>query len=201
MNYRAGDSNPFQELAANLERLLPIGLALAAWAAATWAKLKKKPEGTPAAAGEDERTRRVQEEVRRKIAERRGRRTELDEPPVRAAPAGSAVDREWRGRRGEFRPIDPFGGPPRPRLWPAAPPAGVPLPPDDAMAKRERQERIVAPVPAPEPAAARTSAGPVPGPAAQDPVISPWLAQLREPSGVRRAIILREILGTPVGLR
>ena len=44
---------------------------------------------------------------------------------------------------------------------------------------------------------------PIGGPAGQSAQlpISPWLAELRDPSGVRRAILLREILGPPISLK
>jgi hypothetical protein len=37
--------------------------------------------------------------------------------------------------------------------------------------------------------------------AAAVPAARAWMADLREPQSARRAIVLREILGTPVGLR
>ena len=80
MSYSARGSDPVQELLANLHNFVPIALALAAWAAATWSKLKKKQgAAAPPATDEAERTRRVQEEVRRKIAERRARSAEAPE--------------------------------------------------------------------------------------------------------------------------
>jgi hypothetical protein len=206
MNYSARGSEPLQVLAANLHNLLPIGLAVAAWAAATWSKLKKKQAGEkPPAADEAERTRRVQEEVRRKIAERRGRQPES--PPVREVPGRPARGETWRERaRREIAPVDPFGGPGRRLAKPA--PAASPAPrpfsppePDDSGA-RERQQWLTEQALVREATAARTAAG-----LAQtalttpSPVVSPWLTELREPSAVRRAIVLREILGPPVGLR
>ena len=210
MSYSARDSDPLQVLLANLHNLLPIGLALAAWAAATWSKLKKKSSAAAPAAEEDPaRTRRVQEDVRRKIAERRSRYAqEEDEPavPVPGPAARPAMGEGWRGllERGP-QPIDTFGGPNR-RAVKAAP---APVPPvvrsaapDDAAA-RERQRWLAASqardLKSDGPRfAADAAAAPLVAPVT---VVSPWLEELREPGSVRRAIVLREILGTPVGLR
>ena len=63
----------------------------------------------------------------------------------------------------------------------------------------ERQRRLAAMSRAVEPVPALPAFGTALD--AQPVVISPWLAELREPAGVRRAILLREILGPPVGLR
>jgi hypothetical protein len=211
MSYSAR-SDPLQELFANLHNLLPIGLALAAWAAATWSKLKKKSSTAAAPEGEEaERTRRIQEDVRRKIAERRSRYAQEEEEPAApppVAPARSAMGEGWRGlleRERGPRPLDPFGGPNR-RAVKAAP-APVPLParaasPDDSEI-RERQRWLAAAqtrdLKADGPRfAADAAAAPLAAPA---PVVSPWLEALREPGSVRRAIVLREILGAPVGLR
>lgn len=216
MSYSARSSDPLQELFANLHNIVPIALALAAWAAATWSKLKKKPSTAAAPEADDtERTRRIQEDVRRKIAERRSRYTEEEDEPAAAPPvttARSAMGEGWRGllererasRRGP-QTLDPFGGPNRraPKIAP------VPIPPPvrsasaDDSAARERQRWL---------AAAQASDLKADGPrfaadaavaplVAPPPVVSPWLEELREPGSVRRAIVLREILGPPVGLR
>lgn len=213
MSYSARDSDPLQMLFANLHNVLPIALALAAWAAATWSKLKKKSSTAAAPAGDDaERTRRIQEDVRRKIAERRSRYTEEEDEPAVPPPvtaARPAMGEGWRGlleRERGPRQLDPFGGPSR-RAVKAAP-VSIPPPPvrsaslDDSAA-RERQRWLAAAeardLKADGPQfAADAALAPLAAPA---PVVSPWLEELREPGSVRRAIVLREILGAPVGLR
>jgi hypothetical protein len=211
MSYSAR-SDPFQELFANLHNILPIGLALAAWAAATWSKLKKKSSTAAAPAADDaERTRRIQEDVRRKIAERRSRYTEEDNEPAVPPPVAAArpaMGEGWRGlleRERGPQPLDPFGGPNR-RAVKAAP-APIPVqvrtasPNDSEILERQRwlaaaQTRDLK---ADGPRfAADAAAAPLVAPA---PVVSPWLQELREPGSVRRALVLREILGAPVGLR
>ncbi len=217
MSYSARGSDPLQELIEIFSNILPIGLlaliAGGAWLMATLRKLKQKEAAaTPPAVDEAERTRRVQEEVRRKIAERRGRQSEEDEParaPVPGA-ARSAMGEGWRGmmERREIPSLDSFGGPNRRPV--KAAPAPVP-PPVDRSADRGRSGRAGAPAvagrrPALRQASRQRSAlcperGAASAGARPPPVVSPWLVELREPGSVRRAIVLREILGVPVGLR
>jgi len=101
---------------------------------------------------EAERTRRVQEDIRRKIAQRAARAA----PPVIAAA----------------------------RTEPPAPPPSAAMAPPPAP---------VSPI---EASPFRRDPAPAVAPPRRD-----WLAELRERQGARRAIVLREILGTPVGLR
>ncbi len=206
MSYSSRSSDPVQELLANAHNFLPIALALAAWAAATWSKLKKKQTAAvPPAADEAERTRRVQEEVRRKIAERRIRPAE---EPRTAESRPASVSGGWRDiverRIAAPSTLDPFGGPGRRAVRPAPAPERFPPADQDDPAVLERQRRLAAMSRAVEPAAVQsTTRLPAFGTAldAQPAVVSPWLTELREPAGVRRAILLREILGPPVGLR
>jgi hypothetical protein len=201
MSYSARGSDPVQELLGSLHNLLPIALALAAWAAATWSKLKKKQSAAPPSAPDEaERTRRVQEEVRRKIAERRGR------PAAEAAarPAGDkpTMEDRWRGfleRGGPVPTLDPFGGPTRRTARSAPAPEPIPAGGLDDPAVLERQRWLAAQARDLKPAAPLPAFGTALD--AQPLVVSPWLAELREPAGVRRAIVLREILSPPVGLR
>jgi hypothetical protein len=177
---------PIERLAGNVHTLVPMLIALAAWLFASWKKMRAKRPGEPAVSGDEAgRTQRVQDEVRRKIAE----------------------------RRGELMPIDPFGGPPRRaeavarRLDdpPRVPPPRVQPPRPDfsdeqAQAAVARSERLSAQVRALDQAAANVKSWVVmPEPPAG--AVSPWLAELREPASFRRALILREVLGAPVALR
>ena len=165
-----------------MKRTFVVGLiALAAWLIASWKKMRAKRPGEPAAPGDEAaRTQRVQDEVRRKIAE----------------------------RRGEIMPVDPFGGPTRraetlarrqedpPRMPPARPAFSE----EQAQAAVARSERLSAQVRALDQAAANVKSWVVmPEPAAG--AVSPWLAELRDPASFRRAVILREVLGAPVALR
>jgi hypothetical protein len=156
------------------------------------------------------RTRRIQEEIRRKIAERRGG---LIPPPADLStpveeerpPAPPAVPRPF------VPPLDPFGGPitrtARPVFERRAPePPPLPARPSAALARQEEistqmatlQEKqataqTTAAARAAETswtAATRTAAGP-----------SAWRNDLRSPADLRRAIVLRELLGPPVALR
>jgi len=207
MTYFARSSNPL-DLLGSMQNLLPLLLALGAWLIATWKKLKRSDAAAePAAADEAERTRRVQEEVRRKIAERRGRRSGEDAAtgaPAAGTPARSARGEGWRGlmERREVPPLDSFGGPNRSMAKPAQAPERLPPAGLDDPQVLERQRWLAEQASVLDAAARRSAAGIAQ--AAQStplPVISPWLAELREPASVRRAILLREILGVPAGLR
>jgi hypothetical protein len=126
--------------------LVAVAAVIALWAKQRREAARSRSEGPAApAAGqadamEEERTRRVQEEIRRKIAQRNAG---PEEAPVLAE---------------------------------ATPPPPPPVP--------------ARPAPAPAPAAVR----------AVEPA-GDWLAELRGTQGARRAMVLREILGPPVGLR
>jgi hypothetical protein len=129
-------------------------------------------EGAARRAMEDEeRAQRVREDILRRIAERRAR-AEEGVPPARARPE---------------RVLPPPLAPARMarEAEPVFPPA--PSPP--------LETRAPAMIPGRQPAAA-VGAGP-PGP----PAGILWLDELRSPETVRRAILLREILGPPIALR
>lgn len=178
--------------------------------------------------GEDpdqvERARQIRAEILRKIADRQGHPAPADPsaPTLRAdrglpSPASSAPPLElprrlqetWR--RATVPPIDTFGGPvARPaRREPAAGvgepadesgtagragPVSPALPPVLASAARAfrplppRRDAIPVPVTLPVEARAGTEGTPRP-------------ADLRDPAALRRAMVLREILGAPVALR
>ena len=112
----------------------------------------------------EERTRRVREDILRRIAERRA-----------AAAAPQAA-----GARAE-RPT-----PRQPVVFKAPAPAAATAPP--------------APLPAFELPAA-PPAGPLAGVASVPTAGALWLEELRSRDSVRRAILVREILGPPIGLR
>jgi hypothetical protein len=205
------------------EHLLQIVIALAAAIAAFLNNRKKDKDGEPAdydgdgipdnrkgrfetsqmELDEAERTRRLQEEIRRKIAERRsGQTPPAVAPRPVAKPVPEVIQRRFENR-GETPP------PPqqeRRRISAAAQAerdAEV-LERQRAMeeqlrlldARRAETRRVAAEAAAPRSAEAayRTKvSGTASGPA--------LLADLRSPGGARRAWILREVLDTPVGLR
>jgi hypothetical protein len=186
MAYSANDPNPVEVVLKQLGSLMPILLLFLGWVVATWKKMKKKDAAAPpparAALGEDERTRRVKEEVRRKIAERQAAR----EP----APAAARQDIPPETRR--------LAGGVTETFVPADAPPAV-----DYRAEQARQERLakeMAAIEAGLPPPIATHQAYAPPPAAPPPVLG-WLAGLRDPLEVRRAIVLRAILGPPVGLR
>jgi hypothetical protein len=165
-----------------------------------------------------ERTRRIQEEIRRKIAERRG------ESGPSPAPRPSPVTIPAPARR-EATPPPVFQDPVQEMMKelqrrfvpvPEAPaPAGPPVASTQAEGERETltrqrdlqeklevleaQQRVtrqrVADIKATDAAAAtsREFAGQV--------AADVWIAELRDPQTARHAIVLREIIGPPVGLR
>lgn len=183
--------------------LLVVLFAAAVWFLNRTAAAKRKaaarpgesipaqPAGDGASAGasaeeeEAERTRRVQEEIRRKIAARR-------------APAPS--------RAASFEP-------PRieeePEPFPPSPASVQGREMEEVLLRQqglEKELRALEAGRAATVAAAKRGAGFPPGAGASAAHSSaaasnPWLAELRNPAGVRRAVVLREILGAPVSLR
>ena len=154
--------------------------------------LAKPPQ--PAAADEGERTRRVQEEIRRKILERTGGATKPTAtlpPPI---PVASPLSRP------EPPKVDAY-------VEPSAEEQEQTIAADQAMLLRQqqlaaklqelqqqrREHDRPAEVFAEKTALAMSAVG--------TSVLGSPLADLRNPVLVRRAIILREVLGTPVGLR
>jgi hypothetical protein len=166
--------------------------------------LKKKtaqPRGTEPGADEAERTRRVQAEVQRKIAERRAGRAPAPAAPARydgPLPSPVAAPRPVYGglsrREREFEPPT--------IVIEESPPAEAAA--ETAALARQQQlaEQLRALNEANRAAQTRQSAAITASvaPAAETPADG-WLAELRQPQGVRRAILLREILGPPVCFR
>ncbi|HVW21111.1 MAG TPA: hypothetical protein VHC86_07825 [Opitutaceae bacterium] len=149
--------------------------AILFWLAAALKKRSGHGQPPPPAAEEEERTRRVREEVARKIAARRRQESRF--------PA----------------PLAPF-------------PAPAPASESDADAAedsvltapvRAEEQKLVQQVKAMQAAEAAPAPAftPYAPPALSGAAESPWLAELREPGGARRAVILREILGPPLSLR
>jgi hypothetical protein len=191
--------------------VVAIAAALAAWLTqrSKGGGIDGEGEDPPSTVtGEDDQTRRIQEEIRRKIAERRGQ----------------AAPEEW---------APPADTSPRTQVPPVMAPR--PLAREISPSLRDRLEAKLAQARAREEAAARNRSlalqeqtrkfeseeaaalkseneahhlQVLAGRAAESAaavtaanVRSAWLNQLRQPQQVRRAIVLREILGPPVGLQ
>jgi hypothetical protein len=174
---------------------------------------RRAPSGPVARQDPDEveRVRRIQEEIRRKIAERRGgdQRTLATPLPTAEPPPLS--------RRAGIPPVDPFGGTVRRmidqlerRLQPPPVPPPLERPRIDA-AQLERQEQIaeqmrvlgesrllVARRATQLAASVKTEAESERGSLTLSR--KNLLAELRDPQSLRRAFVLREVLGAPVGL-
>ena len=159
---------------------------------------------------EQRRMREIQERIRKKIAERRGGAA----PPATLAPGESRPRPTGAAPPPVAGPLDPFGGPAhreglRRIFQPPEPPPIAPAPADAEIL--ERQEKLAAEMRALETArrtAVRSAAqfateqsGGGAQMAASAAVRAGWLTDLRDPKTLRRAIVLREILGAPVGLR
>ncbi len=147
-------------------------------------KLTEPPPGTPRSlavpdAAQAERTRRIQEEIRRKIAERRGFAPPVGLPPIVAeaapeppadepatSPSLAAVLEGQRQLADQMRALE---------------------------AARVQGERRAAN------AATMSAATAISTPAMN--ITAELLADLRDPPTVRRAWLMREILDRPVGLR
>jgi hypothetical protein len=165
-----------------------------------------------------ERTRRIQDEIRRKIAERRGESgpSSAPQPPLVTIPAPAQreatpppvfqdpVQEMMKELQRRFVPV-----PDAPT--PAQPPAGSTQAEgeretltrqrglQEKLEEIEAQQRVtrqrVADIKATD-AAAATSAE-----STRQATADRWLTDLRDPETARHAIVLREIIGTPVGLR
>lgn len=163
---------------------------------------------------EAERVRKIQEEIRRKIAERRG-----DGPPVMVPQ--SAPEPPPLLRPTEPPPMDPFGGPmkkvlaemerriqaettpPPPVLAERAQAQSAALVRQEQLAEdfrvlqesRELAARRAAHAAVERKAMAESEGGLLTASRGS------LLAELHDPRSLRRAFVLREVLGAPVGLR
>jgi hypothetical protein len=150
---------------------------------------------------DQKRVREIQERIRKIVAERRGgaaaTETQPERPPL---------------LRPSVAPLDPFGGPSRRLVIEttrrAAPQPVEPSPTEGAIL--ERQQQLADQMRALEQAreqAARRAAQAVEGNlvTARAAVAAEhragWLKDLRDPQSLRRAFVLREVLGEPVAFR
>lgn len=142
-----------------------------------------------------ERTRKIQEDIRRKIAERQGRAVPPPVPPMSAPIPDSSA-----------RPFAPVPATRAELSWDAEEMASMERQRrladqlkslDEAKREAQRQSKAVWAT-SPDPNAIGTaSRGRVERAEGEDA----WLEQLQNPAEARRAVILREILGTPVALK
>ena len=144
----------------------------------------------PARDGQEaERTRRIQEEIRRRIMERRGL---MPAPP--AAPDSVEEAPEFPEPPPMFEEVRPVMVEPPLQAMDAAAAPGY-------SGELERQQQMFAQLRELEtarPAHARIAPATVEAPVAAPANRLP--ADLRTPAGLRRAVVLREILGPPVGM-
>lgn len=163
---------------------------------------------------EQRRVREIQERIRRTIAERRGGLAPSSPPPLmQPAPRADVSPRQ------EVPPLDPFGGTvgrllgEMQRRMEENQTAETPPPPvreDGAVLERQQQlaekmrvleeTRVAAQRRAAQLAVA-TKAEAATGGAVRTLARGNLLADLREPESLRRAFVLREVLGPPVALR
>ena len=153
---------------------------------------------------EQRRVREIQERIRKKIAERRGAPTQPEAAP--AEPAGPML------RPSRVPPLEPFGGPSRRLVIETMRRVMAPVEPaPDETEMLERQGKLAAQIRALDEAraaAGRRAAHVVEqrenATASSGAALAPhaiWLGDLRDPQTLRRAFLLREVLGPPVGLR
>jgi hypothetical protein len=175
------------------------------------AQLSQAHKSTANETDEQRRVREIQERIRKKIAERRGGTAPL--APVESAPVTRDAPTMPPLRPASVPPLEPFGGPSRrlviESLRRAATPREEP-PPIDA-ATLERQQKLAEEIRALDEARAlaeRRAAQVVTqrdNAKASSSVATArhadWLGDVRDPQALRRAIVLREVLGAPVALR
>lgn len=164
---------------------------------------------------EQRRAAEVQEEIRRRIAERRG--GAMARTP--SSPDAPPQPRPLFRRADTTEPPDPIGGALRRVLehvernvQPSSSSAEPPVLTSQRRAELERQQRLAEEMKALEDAralavrraahaAAEQKVQNESGDAARAAARGRVFDDLREPDALRRAFVLREVLGTPVGLR
>ena len=171
------------------------------------AQLSKEHTDTTSETDEQRRVREVQERIRRKIMERRGGANPSAHPSAGTEPHAPLL------RPASVPPLEPFGGPSR-RLvvetMRRAVTQPVEPPPIDTAAI-ERQQKLAEQIRALDEArvvterrAAQVIAQRENVTASSSAASAPhagWLGDLHDPQALRRAIMLREVLGPPLALR
>ncbi len=153
----------------------------------------------------DEQARRVREDIRRKIAERRGLATPPALAPEPAPVVPMPASREEAPPPVFQDPLQDMLKELQRRLAPAMEPAAPPPEPEIDRAALERQQEIEARYRELEARRARTLAQAeairIERPSTPASHAAGWLAELRDAKNIRHAIIARELLGPPAGLR
>lgn len=174
--------------------------------------LKAKSAAQPGVdESEDQRrVREIQERIRRIAAERSGQRAPGQPPPLLRPAAEAPAPRRFEAP--SLPPIDTFGGPARRAIATFERRTPPPIPAPSRNAELERQEQLQEEMRVLDEkkmltarhqaydARARTEAAQSESglrATAREKV----LEDLRDPSSVRRAFVLREVLGPPVALR
>lgn len=189
-----------------------LQIVIAIVAAIAYMLKSRKPEDEAAAdpGEDDERSRKIREEIRRKITERREGGAATSAPQTPAAPP---VIRPTR--RPALQPVDPFGGPPSKPALPTFRKV-EPAPQSDApsmAAVLERQQKLAEQMKELDRARAENQRRAAELAARQRETATAtarsvaagdrdgWLKDLRSAQGLRRAMVQREVLGPPVALR
>ena len=164
------------------------------------------PERNPGAEPyDDDQARRVREDIRRKIAERRGLATPPALAPEPAPVVPMPASREEAPPPVFQDPLQDMLKELQRRLAPAMEPAAPPPEPEIDRAALERQREIEARYRELEAKRARTLAQAeairIERPSTPASHAAGWLAELRDAKNIRHAIIARELLGPPAGLR
>lgn len=171
---------------------------------------REEAPARPDALAEERRTREVQEDIRRKIAARRAGRT-VEAPPAPEAPP-PLVMREDPTVLPVPEPLKRMLRELEQRVQPAPEPVAPPPLADRSRSELERQQRLADEMKALEEqralvarraaniAALKAEEARSQG-ALRAAARGRVLDDLRDPESLRRAFVLREVLGTPVGLR
>ncbi len=156
----------------------------------------REPGGAPPGMDPDqaERTRRIQEEIRRRIMERRGL---APVPPPESETAESEPAPSFPEAPPMIEEVRPFVVPP-PESVPAAP-ADAPVV-TEVRSAPDLQEQLIRQLQELE-AARRASIFALPTEAPARVAVQARVLDLRQPGTLRQAVVWREILGPPVGLR
>jgi hypothetical protein len=190
-------------------------LVARAFSALSNSKKAKREQEAKDPAEEQRRVAEIQEQIRRQIAARR-----QGTPAQRAEPASPPLQRPI-ARRAETKELpDPFGGGTIRRMFeemerklqPASPPVEPPPLVQHRRAEFERQQQLADQMKALEEQralaqkrAAHLAEEQKADAASESGMLvasrSRTLDDLRDPQALRRAFVLREVLGTPVGLR
>lgn len=192
--------------------LVIIGQILRAVGRARQQQAEQQRQGRPDALEEDRHAREAREQIRRRIAERRGGAAPAaEEPPPLARPATSPETTQlpdvFDGPLGRMLQELQKRAQPQPAAEPppmiAAAHNSAELERQAAMAEELRafeEARAVAQRRATHMAEAQAAAAQA-EPALRAAARGRLLDDLRDPQSLRRAFVLREVLGTPVGLR